>query len=338
MNKKFMSIAMASVLAVSAMSMSVSASSGIESKNTFEIDASLNQPKVNATIPASVVAYINPYKASVSLTTGTGVAANVAFNSGIVSPTYSITNTDANMGLAVSATPVITPSETVTVATKPLKGNETEKVVFAYLNTTALESADNVPLFLDTTYDKTKAHQVAFAEEAATKDNILVLAKKDSDGDVGYFRVEGDCSAKPEEAWTDSDTVKMNLVLDLVPSSGKEKDVTITGIKGATSDSQKIADATALAAGSDFTCKATGSSTVDIIVTVTDKTEANLATPTIKVYSSLNGAKPTAATAQSKKEEFKVNKPSGDYNVGDVLTIIVNNGIYSKSYTITFTA
>ncbi len=267
--KKLLSAVMATAMAVSAMSVSVSA---VEANKSYTIDTAYTEFEINATIPATPVAFINPYKAAIKLdadgldlTSTVEQSSDSTFTSGVVSPTYKIENADESFKLAVSATPVIKAGTGISVSTKEIKSTATDKMVFAYLNTTTLVDGTN-PIFRDTSYVGSSS-QAMFAEDAKKKENIMTIAEAPSDSatSVGYFRVEGDSTPSPEKAWTTADKVTLTLILDLIPTKGEAKDLTLTGKAtiGATADNITIEagkatyDVTLTAATTVATVKAT---------------------------------------------------------------------------------
>lgn len=344
MNKKILSSILAGVMTVSTLSIAASAdvSDLSESKQTYTVNAGMQQATITATVPTEINAFINPYKAIITDST----AAGSSFASGIASPTYQIIN-GMEEKLAVTVTPSIASSKTVSISEKPLKANLTEKTVFAYLNTTTLE-ANNKALFRNTHYDANDKTQVIFKEEGVATANIMILDKsatKGTEGGKGYFRVEGDCTEKPEDAWTDSDTVSLSLILDLAPSAGEVKDASLAKLEvkgGAAQNSAaaiKFAEPTAFdPAVTSYTIKADTTAanlkwlgiSCELKDTTTPENEVN-------VYVFYNGKKlgtdPTV-DAGNKVGLTQVNE-DGDYKVGDVIEIIVANGIYTQSYKIT---
>jgi len=360
MNKKFMSIAMASVLAVSMTSISAFAADGdvTEGNNAFTSKASMMEAKINANIPTDLETYINPYGAAVTASASTAVEAAVKYSDGVISPTYKITNNDTSAGLKVTATTLITGSSTVTIATKPLgdKADKdgAEKTVFAFLNTTQ-DSATNKPVFASTTYDG-NSHQVAFTEEETKTAGIMTLGKTTNDK-TGWFYIGGECTTSPAEAWDSKDTISVSLVLDLSPSMGAAPDLTLASLtldSTATTpvDIEKEFDGTkkvyeVAAKGSGVKCKSikvtanwigkTGDTASNIYVKyngtfLTTSTQSKTAIGVTATAGTV-GTSAANVVVTPKKDSAEL-----DYAVGDVLEFIVVDGATNESttYTINF--
>lgn len=339
--KKSLSIVAATMCALSSISMNAFAANGntTTGSKTLESDAAYKEQPVDANLPGSFEAYINPFKASVGAASATTGIITAAFSAGVISPTYYVENKSTAAGLKVSITPTITASKTVSIATKPLKGKETEKLVFAFVNTTTATSAASTPLFLDTEY-LAKDNQIVFQEEGVKKDDVFVLDKDGSTAapTVGYFRVEGDSTAKPEEEWKDSDTVKMEIILNLVPSAGEEKNVLADKISGGSLGSAvSVYDkTTGKATATSIDMKATGSKAA-ISVVVVDLAEAKLTGTTLKAYIQKQDGTWATGTLAASTGTYAFAAESADWVAGQSTTIVIENNGYSKSYTINFT-
>lgn len=338
MNKKILSSILAGVMTVSTLSISASATVLAPKKldsstTTYTVDATLNNTEITASIPTAIKAVINPYKA---LITETNYADSMA--SGIASPAYKIIN-GMDKKLAVTVTPTITSSKTVELSETPLKQEGlTDKMVFAYLNTTTLESDDDVPLFRNTHYDASDKSQAIFKEEGEATANIMIIDETGGDVDTGYFRVEGDCTEKPEEKWTEKDTIKLSLVLDLAPSAGEVKETALSAlsITGPTLVEKFDPAVTSYTATEDGT-----NASFTITFTAKDAAAFKDGKGDGKVFVFFNGKEAKASLTLA-------NAGATDYNVfadgvtayapGDVVEIVMSNGIYSQTYKITIVA
>jgi len=272
---------------------------------------------VSVVLPTEITAFINPYRLPLSAE-GSGTVQDIDFASGVVSPTYYIENNGTD-DLSVSVVAAITPGGGVTVSETPFGSRAEDKRVFAYLNTTANE-VDGKPLFSDTSYTAND-NQTVFRSSGVKTDGIMVIKS----GSKGYFRVEGESAENPSVQWNAGDTVTMSLIFDFTPVHDI-KDVTLKEISGGSL-------AAAVTADSDtYMMRAEGSGGKDIAVTVTAPDQDTA------VKYSVNGAAFEAASGDSVKGRFIIPKPVADYSEGDVLSLIVSNGEYSKTYTIMFTA
>ena len=334
MNKKILSSILAGVMTVSTLSIAASADAPDvakldESKKSYEVEAGMNAPTITASIPTEIGAFINPYKAIV-----TDDDYGSSFASGIASPTYYIEN-GMDDKLAVTVTPSIASSKTVEISEKPLKSNLTEKTVFAYLNTTTLTDGTNA-LFRNTHYDANDASQAVFKEEGEATANIMIIGDKADTGNTkGYFRIEGECTEKPEDAWADTDTVNLSLVLDLAPSAGEVKDATLTAL---TVTGAKLVEKFDPAITS-YTAKADTTKTA-LTVGMTAKDAVAFASGTTKgkIYVFYNKTKAAATFTPTNGVVTAASVfPTGvqSYNVGDVIEVVVANDIYTQTYTIT---
>lgn len=349
MNKKVISSVLAGAMAVSTMGVVASAAKGntTEGNVSLSTKASMLEAVIDATLPTDLETFINPYGAQVNTTATVGVLGTVKYSDGIISPTYSIKNEDANVGLKVTATAKITPSSTVAVNTKVLDevklAKATEKQVFAFLNTTT-DVANSKPVFASTTFVGNN-QQVAFTEDGTKAANIMNIEKSAT----GYFYVGGQCTPNPETAWDSKDTITIDLVLDLAPSAGEAADLTLKGIQLVTGTDYKDFDA----AKTTYELAASGSKTKVANLTV----EANAADT--EVYVRYNGGKlvvATVATATDKVPGITLTTSSdsaggkavvtplkkgtpaadADYEVGDKIEFVLVNKTTNESATYTF--
>lgn len=352
MNKKVISSVLAGAMAVSTMGVVASAATGntTEGNVAMSAKAGLLEAVIDATLPTDLETFINPYGAQVSTTATTGVVAGVKYSDGIISPTYSIKNEDANTGLKVTATAKIAGSSTVAIMTKPMDevklAKATEKQVFAFLNTTT-DKATN-PVFADTKY-VANSQQIAFSEDGTKKSDIMVIGKSGDANNTGYFYVGGQCTPNPETAWDSKDTITVDLILDLSPSAGEAADLTLKGIQLVTGTDYKDFDATK----TSYDLVASGSKTKVANLTV------EAAAADTEVYVRYNGGKLITATAATATASvpgvtltastntaggkavvtpLKDGTPAAevDYKVGDKIEFVVVNKTSNESATYTF--
>lgn len=238
MNKKFISAILAGALSISAMSISAFATAFTPSSGdtadlekagakTYAIQAGFQAPSISVTIPSAVKAVLNPYGVKVELEDGfTGVG-------GITSPVYTISNNTTDFGIIVKATATATlPSGTTItdVATDDTSlADDTDHKVYAQVK--ASVKTDTAPAKL--------GDGIFFLKEADTAKarELLILTKAtEAQGKVtpveGYFQIDGEVSGKPTKAWSATDKVTLNLILDIEPASaetGKPAETTKIG-------------------------------------------------------------------------------------------------------------
>lgn len=163
-------------------------------------------PTIDITVPDSLEVAINPYKMEYTFTDNskaTDVLANVE---------QTITNA-SDVPIAISATvqaTVTSPSEVVLV-TAPLKGTETTKSVFAYL-----EMSDTSGTYAEA-YDKVSTKQVVLGKTAVTKKDMIKLDAKDGATTDAYFKIMGDVAPNPAKAWTTDDTMGIAITFNFNP-------------------------------------------------------------------------------------------------------------------------
>ncbi len=341
--KKLISSIMA--VAMTASAMSVIASAEAAPMGTYEVTGGYSAPEVNADVPDALQVFINPYKASISVDSATTTEGDKTFASGLVSPTYKVINNDTSLGLNVTATTLAgKASKGIEVAEAPIDEASTDKLVFAYLNTTKL-AIGGKPTFLNTSYSAEDGSQLAFTTESTKKMNIMALDKSGGTAPTGYFRVEGQVSTNPETAWTVADTVALSLILDLAPSSGVERDCSLTNLVTKTSGSNLVVDSKGNPVDkTSFDVKVADFTLANATVTTKDAADLTNATPTTadaKVYVLVNGAVLNATALQPALNTGVISLAgAGTYTTkaGDTVQILVKIGDYSKTYTINIVA
>jgi len=331
--KKLISSIMAVAMTASAMSVMVSA-------NTYEVNASYSAPEVNAIVPSALEVFINPYHASITTkSTDTALAGTSTFSAGLVSPNYKIDNNDTNFGLNVTATTLVgKASKGIEVSDTPIDEASTDKLAFAYLNTTKL--VDNTtPVFMNTTYNEKDASQLAFTSESVKAMGILNLDKKGTGlVSTGYFRVEGQVSENPETPWGETDSIALSLILDLAPSSGVERDCSLTSIISAGTTDLLATDATL----TDFDVKVADLTATDMKIVVKDYEDKDGDSKVdAKVYVLKNDTNLTTTALEPDDGDGSVGlggngEPLKTWTpaAGDKIQFVVTINGYSKTYTI----
>jgi hypothetical protein len=207
---------------------------------TVTVTDTITTPIINVTVPTSTSFTIDPYE--------------IAGEGQIVSTGQTIIN-KSNVGIAVGATLTgkidTAGGSGVTLASAALKGTETTKSAFLYLNVVegvVDTEADGYDADDDTTwtikektagtlsaaYDSKSTSQIVLATKAATKAGMVTLAAanyKNNDGEVqdeyqsdatyAMYKICGSVATKPASAWTSKDTVGVDLVFTFVPQTTK---------------------------------------------------------------------------------------------------------------------
>ena len=161
MNKKVISAALASVMALSTLSVSAFAADKIvktAGATTYKVSATLAAPEINVTLPGTVAAVVNPYGVSFEMKGQTYGA------QGVTSPTYTIVNNTTASAVSVVATATLTVPTTGTgdakaptikvtatesdIATENAKATGAVKTIYAAVKgaaPTAAVAADALP-------------------------------------------------------------------------------------------------------------------------------------------------------------------------------------------------
>lgn len=357
MNKKFISSVLAGACALSMTSIAAFAadatvtdlgSDGYASQEVT-VTSTTQVPTLKVTVPTTADVVVNPYRLNVTTP--------ITSSDTIISPEYEIKN-ESDCGVTISATVKATPGGAAAIATKPLKGTETTKSVFMYLETTAtagtyytVNDADGnaVPTYVEkavtakrgeTLTAEQEAANAAFAAQLAlsTKDttkDIATLAAGNTTAQSIFFKLQGNAVTAPKTPWLAADKVDVALTLKITPNAnaetgagGPNTPVTTARVTGATATAQ----GTAITAGNivvDSTAKTititSGASVGNMIaVTLTLDTGNTLGTVT-----ATDGSKFGNPTATG-------NVISGTFiAAGGGFTVLVNNGTDDETWTVT---
>lgn len=232
MNKKLISSVLAGACALSMTSISAFAADAVVTElgtdgyasQEVTVTSKTEMPTLKVTIPTAADLVVNPYKLNVT-TPITG-------SDTIISPEYEIKN-ESNCGVTVSATVKATPGGAAAIATSPLKGTETTKSVFMYLETTATTDTyygsyvakEIKPTKTNPTLspDEEAANaackaQMAITTKDTTKD-IATLAAGDTAAQSIFFKIQGDAVTAPKTPWLAADKVDLALTLKITPNA-----------------------------------------------------------------------------------------------------------------------
>lgn len=218
MKKKIISMALACALVLSASQTAGAADTNITTPtdgaytSSVEIEADVTVPTINITLSdtAGKKVGINPYKLEYSIGSEkyTDVIPNIE---------ETITN-ESNVAIAVNVTTkaTIAQGSEAVVATAPLKGTETTKSVFSYLQIKAKDSAD-AALSTAPAYDAKSAEFIAFATKDTTKKAMVTLGAGNDSATYAGYKIFGDVAAKPAKAWAATDTLNFSIVFSFEP-------------------------------------------------------------------------------------------------------------------------
>lgn len=184
----------------------------LETGATTNITTTTNVPTINVIIPQSGTATLNPYKLTVTLPD------SKTSTDQIISATQFVEST-STVALKVSVKAVATPASGITMATKSITDKITDKQVYMYLNTAVLNDQASAPTTVAfPAFAKTSAAVLATGEGGLLSNVLLGAA---STGKTSYlaFRLEGDMTPAPVEAWAATDTVGVALTFSFVAAA-----------------------------------------------------------------------------------------------------------------------
>lgn len=214
MSKKILSAVLASATILSTLSVSAFAEDPTKvtgsavsaaGATTYKVEAGFQAPTIDVKVPSTYNAVINPYGVPVMIGT------TVYGAGGIASPSYEIENLSADVGIKVNVNASAT-TRTLTIVDAASKVEE-NKDKFAFITINA-DNDDGQA----TGYTAVDAKTETIGEEEwATSKTMLKLSKKDDATPKGYLWFAGSVPEEPEEAWTTTDKVNINLVLDIKP-------------------------------------------------------------------------------------------------------------------------
>lgn len=172
------------------------------------ITGSTQAPTISITVPTEGTVVINPYRMTVEVE-------EEEVTDKIISAVQYIVN-ESDVAVSVSATVTGTVAGEAVLATAALKGTETTKSVFMYLEVAEATADDGTgdPEWA-TAYDK--ATHVIVNAKGTTLSNILTLDAGDEDPTYAAFHLAGDVASAPATAWTDADTVSVKIVFTFNP-------------------------------------------------------------------------------------------------------------------------
>lgn len=232
MNKKLISSVLAGVCALSMTSIASFAadtaitdlgSDGVATQQvTFTSVTAM--PTLKVTVPTTADVVLNPYKIAVTTP--------IAGNDTIMSPEYEIRN-ESDCAVAVSATVKATPAGSATMATAALKGTETTKSVFMYLEATKTSGTYYEGGYVAKKVTAKTGSTLTPEQEAAnaacdaqmiitTKDTTKTLTTLEAGNSTAqsiFFKVQGDAVTAPKTPWVAADKVDLAMTLKITPAA-----------------------------------------------------------------------------------------------------------------------
>lgn len=222
MKKKILSIttALAMMLSMSSMALATEirspGDSGVYTSGEIEVSGTTTVPEIKITVPSTGNIVANPYKLEYDL------GDSKKSSDQIVSVPQFIKN-ESNVAIDVSAsvTGEIYSNDkndkSVVFASAALKGTETTKSVFMYLD--IVESENGSTATFGTAYDAKAANQLLVGTKTVTKKNVIQLAKPESSSQPTYaaYKFCGAVATNPAKAWTTADKVSAKVVFTFAP-------------------------------------------------------------------------------------------------------------------------
>ncbi len=214
MKKKLLSLALAGALTLSASSVAFAADTAITTptdgaySSSVEATGETKVPTINISLSdtAGKKVGLNPYQlkfTSGGVTDGTDQ---------IVNKEETITNaSDVKIKVNATTTATVPSGSEAVVATAALKGTETTKSIFAYLQ------IDKGATVTKADYNAKTANQLAFATKATTKKAMVTLDDSTGADKVATYKIFGNVAPNPAKAWASTDTVDFKIVYQFEP-------------------------------------------------------------------------------------------------------------------------
>ena len=216
MKKKILAIALLGAMTLSMNSVAFAADTVVNApeptsgvyKADVDVSTEVSVPTIKITVPGDTKVAINPYKMAYEMD-------SVEYTDVLANAEKAIKN-ESDVAISVSATASAKASEgsEVVLATTALKGTETTKSVFAYLE--VAEKTDESTAFAES-FNTKAANQLALTTKETTKKGMITLAAGDATATYAGFKILGDAAAKPAKAWTTADKMDISLVFSFDP-------------------------------------------------------------------------------------------------------------------------
>lgn len=214
MKKKLLSLALAGALTLSASSVAFAADTTITAPTDGAYSSSVDAtgetkvPTISITLSDTTGKKVglNPYQLKYTVggvTDGTDA---------IVNKEEKITNaSDVKIRVNATTTATVPSGSEVVMATAALKGTETTKSVFAYLQ------IDKAATVTKKDYNSKEPNMVAFGTKATTKKDMVTLDDTAGTDKVATYKIFGSVAPNPAKAWAAADTVDFKIVYSFEP-------------------------------------------------------------------------------------------------------------------------
>lgn len=226
MKKKFIALSLSAAMALSLMSsFSVSAltmtdadENGLLSQDVT-VNTEIQIPTISVEVPTTASVVVNPYQLGVTVD-------GSELQDQIINAEQSIVNA-SDVPVSIGATLSATPADDgkLVLATAPLKGTETTKSVFAYLEVApkSAEAEAETGAYSDK-FDTKAKNQIALSNKEVTKKDMITLGEDNSATTTGYFKIMGEAASAPAVPWNEKDTVAISLKFSITPVAATPAD------------------------------------------------------------------------------------------------------------------
>ena len=190
------------VLALILSAVSPACAAGTDGGQTV-ITALCELPEISVVVPATAEGFINPYEMPVTIESGESTAQ-------IISTPACIENqSEVPLRIGVTVTAKVWEGSSLFLSGTSTGGTGTLKRAFVYFEMQASDTAVPPDSIWDAEYDPAK-HIIVRPFEMPEK-KLAILSAADGDAPYGAFRLSGDCTASPREAWTEDDGIDVKI-------------------------------------------------------------------------------------------------------------------------------
>lgn len=196
------------VLALMALLAAPAFAAGADGYRT-EITALCELPEISVVVPATAQIFINPYQVPVSI-------ASTESTAQIVSTPASIENkSKVPLQVSVTAVGTVWDGSSLFLTGASTGGTGVIKRAFLYFEMRASAAAVLPQSDWDAAYDAQKHLIVRDFEMPERK--MAILSATGGTKPFGAFRITGDCSTAPREAWSEEDGVDVKIAFTFSP-------------------------------------------------------------------------------------------------------------------------
>lgn len=178
-----------------------------------EVAGTTEAPTISITVPQSGAVVVNPYKMTVKVDEQTNSTDQI-----ISAPQYITNGSDVPISVSATVTGTVSDNSGIVFATSTLKGNETTKSIFMYLEI-AKTSAVATPPSWAAAYDaKANNLAVVVGSKGTTKKDMVVMDATGGENAFAAFRLAGAVATNPAKAWTSTDAVTVSIAYTFAPT------------------------------------------------------------------------------------------------------------------------